>query len=58
VDEKTFMRYIHQDPSIAYQLLKIMSNRVRRLNTEVTHLKVDKCRDEREPQGGAPVRPA
>ncbi|MGE5250374.1 MAG: cyclic nucleotide-binding domain-containing protein [Bacteroidota bacterium] len=41
VDEKTFLRYVHQDPSLAYQLLKIMSNRVRRLNTEVTRLKVD-----------------
>jgi hypothetical protein len=29
VDEKTFLRYIHEDPSFAYQLLKIMSGRVR-----------------------------
>ena len=41
VDEKTFLRYVHQDPSLAYQLLKMMSNRVRRLDTEITHLKVN-----------------
>ena len=41
VDEKTFLRYVHQDPSLAYQLLKMMSIRVRRLDTEVTHLKVN-----------------
>jgi hypothetical protein len=40
VDERTFMRYVHQDPSIAFQLLRIMSNRVRRLNAEVAQLKV------------------
>jgi CRP-like cAMP-binding protein len=41
VDEKTFLRYVHQDPSLAYQLLKMMSNRVRRLDTEVTHLRLN-----------------
>jgi CRP-like cAMP-binding protein len=41
VDEKTFLRYVHQDPSLAYQLLKMMSNRVRLLDTEVTHLRVN-----------------
>ena len=40
VDEKTFIRYVHQDPSLAYQLLKMMSNRIRRLNTEIIRLKV------------------
>jgi flavin-dependent dehydrogenase len=41
VDEKTFLRYVHQDPSLAYQLLKMMSNRIRRLDTEITHLKLN-----------------
>jgi CRP/FNR family transcriptional regulator len=41
IDEKTFLRYVHQDPSLAYQLLKMMSNRVRRLSIEKTHLKMD-----------------
>jgi CRP-like cAMP-binding protein/flavin-dependent dehydrogenase len=41
VDEITFLRYVHQDPSFAYQLLKMMSNRVRRLDTEIAQLKVN-----------------
>jgi len=41
VDEKTFLRYVHQDPSLAYKLLKMLSNRVRKLGTEVTHLTVN-----------------
>lgn len=41
VDEKTFLRYIHEDPSLAYQLLKIMSNRVRKLSSKVTQLTVN-----------------
>lgn len=48
VDEKTFLRYVHQDPSLAYQLLKMMSNRVRRLSTEVTHLTVNRHRAEND----------
>jgi hypothetical protein len=41
VDEKTFLRYVHQDPSLAYQLLKMMSNRIRRLDTEIVQLKLN-----------------
>ena len=41
IDEKTFLRYVHQDPSLAFQLLKMMSNRVRRLNKEVTFFRVN-----------------
>ena len=41
VDEKTFLRYVNQDPSLAYQLLKMMSNRIRRLDTEIAHLKLN-----------------
>lgn len=41
IDEKTFLRYVHQDPSLAYQLLKMMSSRIRRLDTEITQLKLN-----------------
>jgi len=39
VDHKNFLRRIHEDPSLAYQLMEVMSNRVRRLSAEVTQLK-------------------
>ena len=41
VDHKNFLRRIHEDPSLAYRLMEVMSKRVRRLSTEVTHLKQD-----------------
>ena len=58
VDEKTFLRYVHQDPSLAYQLLKMMSNRVRRLDTEVTQLKVNQHLAESDIQISLPAEPA
>ena len=58
VDEKTFLRYVHQDPSLAYQLLKMMSNRVRRLSTEVTHLTVNQRLAEKDIQTSLPTWPA
>jgi len=39
VDHKNFLRRIHEDPSLAYRLMEVMSNRVRRLSIEVTNLK-------------------
>ena len=48
IDEKTFLRYVHQDPSFAYQLLKMLSNRVRQSNKEKTYLKINQCRAENE----------
>jgi len=39
VDSKNFLRRIHEDPSLAYRLMEVMSNRVRRLSGEVTQLK-------------------
>lgn len=39
VDHKNFLRRIHEDPSLAYRLMEVMSNRVRKLGTEVTNLK-------------------
>jgi hypothetical protein len=39
VDDKTFLRRVHEDPSLAYRLVKTMSRRIRDLSTEVAHLK-------------------
>ena len=41
IDHKNFLRRIHEDPSLAYRLMEVMSSRVRRLSTEVTELKQD-----------------
>lgn len=39
VDHKNLLRRIHEDPSLAYHLLQVMSDRVRRLGGEVALLK-------------------
>lgn len=39
IDHKNFLRRIHEDPSIAYRLMEVMSNRIRRLSMDVTQLK-------------------
>jgi len=39
IDRKNFLRRIHEDPSLAYRLMEVMSNRVRRLSGEVAQLK-------------------
>ena len=57
VDERTFLRYVHQDPSLAYQLLKMMSNRVRRLNIEKTRLKMNPRPAENDSQISLPTQP-
>ena len=41
VDHKNFLRRIHEDPSLAYRLMEVMSRRMRKLSTDVTHLKQD-----------------
>lgn len=38
IDKKNFLRRIHQDPSLAYHLLRNMSARIRQLSEEVTRL--------------------
>ena len=58
VDEKTFLRYVHQDPSLAYQLLKMMSSRIRRLDTEIAQLKLNQRLARNEVQIRLPVGPA
>lgn len=39
VDEKTLLRQIHKDPSLAFQMVRTMSNRIRELSGEVAQLK-------------------
>jgi len=39
VDEKNFMRRVHEDPSLAYRMVKMMSHRIRELSNEVARLK-------------------
>jgi len=39
VDHKNFLQRIHEDPSLAYRLMEVMSNRIRKLMLEVTNLK-------------------
>jgi len=41
VDHKNFLRRIHEDPSLAYRLMEVMSKRMRNLSKEVAHLKQD-----------------
>lgn len=38
VDKKTFLRRIHEDPSIAFRILQRMSHRIRELSTELTKI--------------------
>ena len=39
VDHKNFLRRIHEDPTLAFRLMEVMSKRVRRLSVEVTQLR-------------------
>ena len=39
VDKKTFLRRIQEDPPLAFNLVKIMSNRIRRLTEDLASLK-------------------
>ncbi|MGW8250152.1 MAG: cyclic nucleotide-binding domain-containing protein [Anaerolineales bacterium] len=41
VDEKNFVRRIHEDPSLAYRLVEMMSHRIRELSNEVARLKFE-----------------
>jgi CRP/FNR family transcriptional regulator len=35
VDRKTFLRHVHEDPSLAFRILQKMSKRIRDLNAEL-----------------------
>lgn len=39
VDRKTFLRRVQEDPSIAFNLARLMSARIRRLSAEIAELK-------------------
>jgi CRP-like cAMP-binding protein len=39
VDKKTFLRRVQEDPSLAFNLVKMMSRRIRRLSDEVALLR-------------------
>ena len=39
VDKKNFLRRVHEDPSLAFRLVQIMSRRIRELSAEVAHLR-------------------
>lgn len=38
IDKKSFLRRIHEDPSLAYNLVQAMSARIRQLSEEVARL--------------------
>ena len=42
VDKKTFLRRIHQDPSLAYRMVQVMSSRIRELSLEISQLKANR----------------
>ena len=39
VDKRTFLRRIHKDPSLAYRVVRTMSQRIRELDSEVARLR-------------------
>ena len=45
VDEKNFMRRVHEDPSLAYRIVKMMAHRIRELSNEVARLSFEGSAD-------------
>jgi CRP-like cAMP-binding protein len=45
LDKRTFMRRVHEDPSLAYRILQKMSNRIRELSAELAQRKTGSCTD-------------
>ncbi len=39
IDKKNFLRRVHEDPSLAYQVLQRLSQKIRELSSEVAQLK-------------------
>lgn len=39
IDKKSFLRRIHEDPSLAYRMVQTMSRRIRELDAEVMRLR-------------------
>jgi CRP-like cAMP-binding protein len=44
LDKKTFLRRVHEDPSVAFRIVQSMSQRIRRLNDEVASLNEEVAR--------------
>jgi CRP/FNR family transcriptional regulator len=40
IDKKNFLRRMHEDPSLAFHMLEVMSARIRELSTEVSALRI------------------
>lgn len=47
VDKRSFLRSVHEDPSLAFRILQKMSHRIRELDSEVVRL-----RNESQERGG------
>ena len=45
VDEKNFMRRVHEDPSLAYRMVEMMAHRIRELSNEVARLNLEGTAD-------------
>lgn len=39
LDKRTFLRRVHEDPSLAFRILQMMSQRIRQMNAELVRLK-------------------
>ena len=39
IDKKNFLRRVHEDPSLAFRIVKTMSARIRELGDEIARLK-------------------
>lgn len=39
IDKKNFLRRVHEDPSLAFRVVKTMSSRIRELSDEIARLK-------------------
>ncbi len=38
IDKRTYLRRVHEDPSLAYRMVQKMSQRIRKLNAELVRL--------------------
>lgn len=41
IDKKSFLRRVHEDPSLAFRMLQTLSHRVRELDQEVARLRAE-----------------
>jgi CRP-like cAMP-binding protein len=53
VDKKTFMSRVHEDPSLAFNIVRMMAQRIRALNAQLgeRRARVERRRDERRTAG-------